>query len=220
MVQPPPPPARAGGRLQGAAAAGHHAQGPTRRWTRPRQPHRSPIRRRWIRPPGAGSGAGSGSGTDPTATGTCTENCGEAPPADPVCGNGAPEAGEQCDDGNAPGGDGCSATCLVEVKPPPATVLPSVLQALRTSGETQVHPGEVDQSQMIHDGVGRVEAIVKLCITADGSVGQTRLLRSTKYPAYDAVLLAAVRDWRYQPFRVNGTAVPACSTVRFVYTIE
>jgi len=33
----------------------------------------------------------------------------------PVCGNGAREVGEQCDDGNITAGDGCSATCTEEV---------------------------------------------------------------------------------------------------------
>ncbi len=31
-----------------------------------------------------------------------------------ACGNGAPEAGEECDDGNVSPGDGCSDTCTVE----------------------------------------------------------------------------------------------------------
>jgi cysteine-rich repeat protein len=35
-------------------------------------------------------------------------------PGTPVCGNGWPEAGEQCDDGNTAGGDCCSATCQFE----------------------------------------------------------------------------------------------------------
>ncbi len=38
---------------------------------------------------------------------------------DSVCGNGATEAGEQCDDGNTVDGDGCSATCQIESTPPP-----------------------------------------------------------------------------------------------------
>jgi cysteine-rich repeat protein len=32
----------------------------------------------------------------------------------PVCGNGAVESGEQCDDGNLVAGDGCDATCMAE----------------------------------------------------------------------------------------------------------
>jgi fibro-slime domain-containing protein len=34
-------------------------------------------------------------------------------PAPPSCGDGALDPGEQCDDGNTTGGDGCSANCLV-----------------------------------------------------------------------------------------------------------
>ena len=36
------------------------------------------------------------------------------PPPAPVCGNGAVESPEQCDDGNTSSGDGCSATCTIE----------------------------------------------------------------------------------------------------------
>lgn len=32
----------------------------------------------------------------------------------PVCGNGVPEAGEQCDDGNTNNGDGCNSACQTE----------------------------------------------------------------------------------------------------------
>ena len=35
-------------------------------------------------------------------------------PASPTCGDGLTDAGEQCDDGNVLGGDGCGATCEVE----------------------------------------------------------------------------------------------------------
>jgi len=39
----------------------------------------------------------------------------------PVCGNGVIEAGEQCDDGNAADGDGCSSACQIEDTTPPVT---------------------------------------------------------------------------------------------------
>jgi TonB family protein len=220
-VQPPPPPP--------APAGGSRAPRPPD--FVPKRPPR--VVNTVVQPPaqvdttpveqtrrGDGDGSGSGSG-DPRAIGTCTENCGDGPPAEPVCGNGSVEAGEQCDDGNTASGDGCSATCGIEVRPPPtATVAPSVLAGLRISGQTQVHPDQVTQNQMIRDGAGKAEAVVKLCIAADGSVGSTRLLRSTRYAEYDAALVAAVAGWRYQPYRLNGAAVPACSTVRFVYTIQ
>ncbi|MEK6840679.1 MAG: myxococcus cysteine-rich repeat containing protein [Nanoarchaeota archaeon] len=41
------------------------------------------------------------------------------PVAAAVCGNSIIETGEQCDDGNAVSGDGCSSTCQTEVVTPP-----------------------------------------------------------------------------------------------------
>jgi cysteine-rich repeat protein len=38
-------------------------------------------------------------------------------PTDPVCGNGAIEAGEACDDGNPRNGDGCDENCQIEEPP-------------------------------------------------------------------------------------------------------
>jgi len=43
----------------------------------------------------------------------CTPSCGCAPAL--VCGNGALEPGEECDDGNLDGSDGCDAVCLAEL---------------------------------------------------------------------------------------------------------
>lgn len=40
--------------------------------------------------------------------------CGQSNPNDPACGNGTIEDGEQCDDGDALSGDGCSSDCQLE----------------------------------------------------------------------------------------------------------
>jgi TonB family protein len=138
-----------------------------------------------------------------------------------VCGNGSLEAGEQCDDGNTRDGDGCSSTCRTDPRrPQPPMIAPGMLSALRISGETQLQPSAVTQNQMMREGVSRVEARVTVCVTTSGSVGSATMRTSTRYPAYDQILLAAVRDWRYRPYVVNGTQVPACSIVRFIYTIQ
>lgn len=42
-----------------------------------------------------------------------------AEPIEPVCGNGAVESGEECDDGNTVDGDGCDSDCQVEADPDP-----------------------------------------------------------------------------------------------------
>jgi cysteine-rich repeat protein len=218
--RPPPPPEPSGGSVAPKPldfvpkARKTIAKGPHQPQTHIEEPPTQPE-------VGTGDGSGSGSGSAGDI-GTCRENCGEAPPADPVCGNSAVEAGEQCDDGNTVDGDGCSSSCRIEVKrpPQPTNVLPTVLQGLRISGETQVHPSPATQNQMALDGTRRVDGTVKLCIGTDGAVASTKLLGTTGYPAYDAALIAAVHDWRYQPYTLAGRAVPACSTVHFVYTIR
>jgi TonB family protein len=171
--------------------------------------------------PGTGTGEGPGSG-GPDTTGACLEGCGAAPPAEPVCGNAALEAGEQCDDGNLVDGDRCSATCHIEPPPPVETkvITPNVLQALRISGQTQLHPDASTQNRMLRDGVSTTRVTVSLCIATDGGVASVKLLAPSRYNGYDAAIVAAVRDWRYQPYRVDGVAVRACSAVSFVYQIE
>ena len=219
-VQPLPPPAPPGGPVPAVTVKldpkhKHVVKGPTQPVVQPPEPLTTD---RDSTEPGTGSGSG-----DRTDTGTCTENCSAqtAPPADPVCGNGSLEAGEQCDDGNTLDGDGCSSSCRTEPKrPQTAVIAPSLLQALRISGETQLHPGAVTQNQMVRDGVSRVEALVTVCVTPGGGVGSTAMRTSTGYEAYDQILLSAVRGWRYRPYMVNGAPVPACSVVRFIYTIQ
>ncbi len=160
-------------------------------------------------------------GAEGPPDGTCTENCGEAKVAAPVCGNGSVELGEQCDDRNTANGDGCSSTCSIEVKPPPppTTLAPKVLAGLRISGETQIHPSTGTQNRMIRDGATSVKPSVHVCISTTGSVSAS-IWAPTSYPDYDATVLSAVRQWRYQPYMLNGTPVPACSVVTFVYTIK
>ncbi|HEY0477235.1 MAG TPA: TonB family protein [Kofleriaceae bacterium] len=219
-IQPPPPPAPSGGKAPDAPVIAAKAK-PVVHGAH--QPVIKPEITKPVEPEiGGGDAVGPGKGPGgPDAIGTCTENCGEgpaAPPPAPVCGNGVVEAGEQCDDGNTAGGDGCSATCRIVIKP--AVVAPAMLQALRISGETQLHPSTVTQNQMARDGKSRVEGIINLCVATSGAVTSLTQRSSTGYPEYDQRLLEAVRDWRYRPYLVNGAPVPVCSIVRFVYTMN
>jgi TonB family protein len=220
VFQPQPPPAPSGGtvaqvkppEIKPKAHITHDHVQPTT--TKPKDVDPNPGGE----PPGP---AGPGPG-DPDAQGTCTENCGQpAPPVAAVCGNSSLEAGEQCDDGNMLNGDGCSATCRIEVKPRPlAVIAPNVMSALRLSGDTQVHPSDMTQQQMMRDGHDTVSGTVKLCVSTGGSVTSAGMIVSTRYSAYDAALLAAVYGWRYQPYQLNGAAVAACSSVTFVYRLQ
>lgn len=164
---------------------------------------------------GSGAGAGSGSGS---ASGSSTSGCddciGEGE-LDPVCGNAKVEDGEQCDDGNLRAGDGCSAKCKKEA----ALVPPTVLAGLR-HGDTQVYPPDTVKTLMMREGKDRVTGTIKVCIAADGGISSVSLVGSTKYPEYDARLVSAARGWRYDPYRVNDTPMPVCSTVTFIYNIK
>jgi TonB family protein len=170
--------------------------------------------------PADATGAGIGSG-DASDTGACQEGCGPSLAADPVCGNGAREDGEACDDGNLANGDGCASSCRLEIVPKPTSqVSPSVLRGLRIAGETQLHPSTTTQSQMVRDGARKAVGVLQVCVASDGRVDSAATRVSTGYEAYDAALAAAVRAWRYRPYTVDGVPVRACSTVSFVYTIR
>jgi TonB family protein len=186
-----------------------------------------PTPRREAAPPTSGppSDTPPGGGGDDRSESVCTENCSPsvvvAPPAAAACGNGAVEAGEQCDDGNLQSGDGCSASCAREpARPQSMMVSPAVLRGLRIAGDTQPRPSTTTQNQMRFDGIDRATAAVQVCVATSGGVASAVMMKSTNYPDYDAAILAAVRDWRYQPYAVNGTPIRACSTVTFIYSIR
>ncbi|HLL24922.1 MAG TPA: energy transducer TonB [Kofleriaceae bacterium] len=129
-----------------------------------------------------------------------------------------------------PGGECALPPCDVaaplpdppEPKPPeaPKLIPPAQMQALRIAGETQIHPSRVVKTQILADGNSKVIGNVKVCIDASGGVTSVGLLGSTRYPAYDDQLLAAVRSWRYRPYSIDGVAKPVCASVAFVYSIK
>ena len=107
-------------------------------------------------------------------------------------------------------------------KPKPTTVnvAPTILNALRTYGDTQIHPSRNTQNQMLTDGKTKVVGTVKVCIQASGAIGSVTLLSSTKYAEYDQLLIEGAKRWQYRPYMIDGTAQPACSAVSFVYSIK
>ena len=57
--------------------------------------------------------------------------------------------------------------------------------------------------------------LVEVHIAADGTVSDARILRSV--PLLDEAALAAVRQWRYKPTLLNGTAVPTITTATVTF---
>jgi TonB family protein len=95
-----------------------------------------------------------------------------------------------------------------------------VLQGMRISGETQIQAPDTVKTMMMRDGKDRTVGALKLCIATDGGIKSVAIASSTKYEAYDAKLVATARSWRYKPYTVNGTPMPVCGVVTFVYTIR
>jgi TonB family protein len=155
-------------------------------------------------------------------TATCVENCDTTSvPVSPVCGDGARDISEQCDDRNTIDGDGCSAACRIELRAPkPAIVAPTVLSALRISGDTQIHPSTVTQNAMIRSDTRSLRTVFLVCVGAGGRVASASLRVASKYPDYDQALQSAIEGWRYRPYTVDGAPVQACSTVEFRYTLR
>jgi len=150
---------------------------------------------------GGGIGDKTGPGTNPdgetTDTGTCT-------------------------------GPACGPPTIDKVPEPPKVVIedkpiiepPQVFKANRFEGETNLPPPEIVKNQMLRDDHKRAVGTFKVCVDTQGTVSAVTTLASTKYAAYDALLMTAIRAWRYHPFTVGGKPVAVCSTVSFVYVMQ
>lgn len=66
-------------------------------------------------------------------------------------------------------------------------------------------------------GVGGT-VVVQCVIDVDGRVSEARVLRG--HPLLDAAALEAVREWRYEPTRLNGIAVPVVMTVSVTFVAQ
>lgn len=117
-------------------------------------------------------------------------------------------------------------TRLIETPPPPAPVAPkrpeivqpTLVEAQRIAGEKLIQPDDSTKIQMARDGRQRIQAQVKMCLSASGDVARTSLVQPSGYPEYDAIILATMQEWKYRPFLVNGEASPVCTQVTFIYS--
>ena len=200
LAQPlPPPPAPAGGAAPTKAPTFTHkpiTKALTQRYEKPVET--KPVETTTTGG-GEGSATGSGHGSgDPTSTSTCTENCG---PAD-GSGSAAPEKK-----------DDLTSKKKIDVDP-------HVIRGMRISGETQVHPPEVEQTAMLRDGKDRVMAVFQTCINELGGVASVKMMKSTGYAGYDRALSEALVGWQYKPYKIGDRAVTVCGIVTFVYQIK
>jgi len=95
-------------------------------------------------------------------------------------------------------------------------VSPATLR--RRSGTIEVPPSEDDMVAMSGQHPATLEAVFALCMDADGTVTSVRRVHPSTRASWDARIAAVLRGWRYEPFVVDGTPQPACTTIKFTYT--
>jgi hypothetical protein len=118
------------------------------------------------------------------------------------------------------------------VMPPPTTELDHTMGALpmpvpinvvhgprRIGGTTQLVPDEATRKAMAARQLSRITATWKLCLDTKGKVTAVAKLKSSGFASYDHVLEAAIHDWVYTPYEIDGRAVPVCTAASFVYKL-
>ncbi|MBT8493938.1 MAG: energy transducer TonB [Deltaproteobacteria bacterium] len=112
----------------------------------------------------------------------------------------------------------------VGTAPPPAPkkakIVPvQVLKGLRIAGESNIQPPSKATVAMERSGKSRVVATAKMCLTEGGRVKSVSLIKRSGYPTWDRKIRAKMKSWKYKPYRVNGKAIPVCTSVTFIYKI-
>jgi protein TonB len=113
----------------------------------------------------------------------------------------------------------------IDTPPPPAplparpvTVEATVVEAQRVAGQKLIQPDDATKLQMARDGRPRVEATIKMCLSAGGDVTRTDIARSSGYPEYDVLIVRTMQQWQYRPYLVNNQPSAVCTSVKFIYS--
>jgi hypothetical protein len=105
--------------------------------------------------------------------------------------------------------------------PPPTNVTPARLENLRTAGTPHIIPDAQLRRAIIAAGKAKLSASFKLCISDTGDISAVNMLTSSGFPAYDRQISAEMlRQWRYQPYKINGVAIPVCAVVTIAYDVS
>lgn len=105
-----------------------------------------------------------------------------------------------------------------KVRSGPLNVAPTLLERNRLSGDKSIVPDEPTKEAIEKSGREKAIGAFKLCVGTDGKVTSVTMLRSTRYPAYDARIAAEMKTWMYKPFEVDGTRTPVCTMMTFTFS--
>lgn len=91
------------------------------------------------------------------------------------------------------------------------------LNVQRVQGDKLVTPDALTVAAILRSERRSVIGVFNVCIDSKGDVADINVVRSTRFPAYDAKIQRQVRTWRYQPVLLGGLPAPVCTKVTFVY---
>jgi TonB family protein len=102
----------------------------------------------------------------------------------------------------------------------PRSIDARLLIGRRTEGKEHIAPPDSVRRAMVREGRMKIRAVTRMCLDARGAVSSVDITASSGHAEYDAEILREMRAWRYDPYTVNGTPVPVCTEVTFVYTMR
>jgi TonB family protein len=91
----------------------------------------------------------------------------------------------------------------------------SIMQ--RIDGNKLISPDALTVASIIRAEKTNVIGVFNVCIDSKGDVADVSMVRSTRFPAYDAKLQRQMRTWKYQPVLLAGLPAPVCTKITFVY---
>jgi protein TonB len=132
-----------------------------------------------------------------------------------------PSLGVAFGEPGVPGGVDVGPGTPLGSPPPPTT--PKAPTAPVPVGGLVTEPTRVKYVEPVYPPIAvraRVAGVViiEATLSTDGSVVNARVIRSE--PLLDEAALAAVRQWKYTPTRLNGTPVEVIMTVTVVFQIK
>jgi hypothetical protein len=103
-------------------------------------------------------------------------------------------------------------------EPAPQNVAPALLEGSRIAGEKNLVPDDETKKQIMAAGKDKLIGSWKLCLDRAGTITVIKKLKGTGFASYDTIIETGMGQWRYKPYQVNGTAVPVCTAVTFIYS--
>jgi protein TonB len=102
--------------------------------------------------------------------------------------------------------------------PPPPPVTQKIIRATALNMPKKIHDVAPEYPELALRARVEGVVIIEAVIAVDGSIRDARVLRSQ--PLLDRAAVDAVRQWRYEPTRLNGQPVPVIVTVTVQFHLQ